>query len=159
MSKNNRKDPEPSEAFKKIVRSGGTAIADCELCGRTHFAPETDLDYEDSEFDLLKQKAEAEPDKYIADYTVDDITIGRIDGQQVVIDCPCNKLSRYERFIWNQRRIIAEYYKARIKEMADDLEEEIERFGDLLEDGSKFQELLEQVEIRKLGERKIRNER
>jgi len=118
------KDAPPSEMFADAVCDGGTPVADCELCGRTHYVS-SGYCMEQGELADLEWKHQQEPEKYIPS-DCDSISIGHIDGRQVVYGCPCNKLSRYEKFIWRHRFLIAKYLKRRSEEMMAEAESEVE---------------------------------
>lgn len=110
-------DPKaPSELMERVIRSGGSLVADCKLCGRTHFATMEANVYDAGELEALRTKAKAEPDKYIEDPSYDSIPWGRIDGKQAVLGCPCNGLRHYEDFIWQNRHVILDYLERRAAE-------------------------------------------
>ena len=106
--------PEPSEDFKRVVLDSGSVSIECELCGRVYFTPEMqNVSKEDAEhYENCVKLSKENPDKYIEVHG-GNIPWGIIDGKQAVIDCKCNKLSEHERYIWNNRGIIARYLKAR----------------------------------------------
>ena len=108
--------PEPSREFCAAVRDSGSCCqTECELCGRVYFCTGSGHgDYNEGELEGLKQKAAAEPDKYIA-FEWDVIETGYIDGRRVVVDCECHKLRRFEDWIWGHRNIIIDYLTARAR--------------------------------------------
>jgi hypothetical protein len=111
--------PKPaSELFVNVIRSSGSIVIDCELCGRTHFG--NGGDYEEGEFENLQAKARSEPDKYIFHGDYDMVSYGYICGKQAVLDCPCNELAKYERFIWSHRDLISRYFVSRADEQLRD---------------------------------------
>jgi len=116
-SKKETKLRPPSEMFEDVVRHTGSMSVDCQLCDRTHFATyEPDgMDWAEEEFEELMKQHKKNPDRYVA-HEEDMVSWGHIDGKQAVIDCQCNGLSKYENFIYTNRRIIAEYLTARAKE-------------------------------------------
>lgn len=124
--------PPPSNTFLDAVCDGGTPAADCELCGRTHFAAGLQSDADRSELKALRQKAAESPEKYI-ESSDDSIGIGHIDGKRVVWNCPCNKLTKYERFIWSHRVMILAYLKARARAMASEAVVVLSDIGDAAE--------------------------
>lgn len=130
MAEQEKIDP-PSELFADIVCDGGTPVADCELCGRTHFATaDRGVSWEPGEVERLRAKAAENPDKYI-EYPSDDcIGFGHIDGKQVVFMCPCNRLSRYERFIICHQRMIVRFLKAINKAQQEKATEALTALGD-----------------------------
>ena len=105
--------PEPSKYFVDAVCDGGTPKAVCGFCGRTHFTSGPGFDMDDGEIDRLRAMAVTEPGRYIEDGANDSVAVGEIDGYEVVWNCPCRRLSKYERFIWGNRRVILEYLRAR----------------------------------------------
>jgi hypothetical protein len=117
--------PEPSEEFLEAFREGSSGmVVDCEFCGRVYFATQDSGDYEEGELENLRAQAEKDPDKYIE---VDCFTTRiLIDGKGYAYGCKCNKLRRYEDWIWSNRRGIVAYLKARtekrLKAAAEDSE-------------------------------------
>lgn len=118
--------PAPSELFLSAIRSAGSIVIDCELCGRTHFGDGRG-DYEEGEYERLLAKAKTEPDKYIQHHDDDMVSYGYLQGKQAVLDCPCHELTRYEKFIWAHRWLIASYFRARLKENIQKLELDLEQ--------------------------------
>lgn len=113
-----------SDEFADAVCDSGSIVIDCELCGRTHFNDETGS-FEEGEYEELCKNAEKEPDKYVQ-YRDESVHWGRIDGRQAVIDCPCDGLEKYEKFIWNNRYVIAKYLKARAVREKEDSDRQLE---------------------------------
>lgn len=105
---------EPSEYFQNAVSDCGSLVADCDFCGRTHFATYNSNDFDEGELEDLRVKAEKEPDKYI-EWDCSSISQGRFNGKQVVVHCSCNKLRAYEDWIWSHRYIIMDYFENRIQ--------------------------------------------
>jgi len=111
------------EIFMECVCHAGTIVATCDLCGRTYYNYMDAGCFEEGELENLEKKSEEEPDKYIGvDHTVG---MGRIDGKQVIWDCKCEKAKRYEKWIWDHRRIIAEYLKRRTAEEFEEAKKEV----------------------------------
>jgi len=100
-----------SDLFANLVCHGSSNGINCELCGRVHFSEEGD--HEKGELERLREKAKEHPDRFTEDS--DFTPWGTIDGLQAVIDCPCNGLAKYERFIWDHRYLIMKYLKKRIE--------------------------------------------
>jgi hypothetical protein len=46
----------------------------------------------------------------------DSVLSRELNGIKFVIGCPCNGLSRFEKFIWNERNAIREYLSKRINQ-------------------------------------------
>lgn len=111
-----------------IVCTGGTPAATCELCGREHFDANGEF-MEEGELDDLLAKQKSKPEKYISHNG--GIGFGHIDGKQVVWDCPCNRASRFEKFIWGHRQIIASYLKARAQKATEHAQQLAEMTKDL----------------------------
>lgn len=114
--------PEPSEEFKLAVRHAGSISVDCELCGRIHFGNDENAleeSYGKGYYQKLLRNNKKDPDKYVYHADEDMVPWGRIDGKQAVIDCKCNQLSKYEKFLWNHRHLIANYFEARAKKMIE----------------------------------------
>ena len=87
----------------------GSPVIECEFCGRIHYAPNSDLDFEEGELEELEKKHEQDPRKYIRNPD-DAVSWGYLDGKQIVCGCPCNSVLKYEKFIWNHRYVIAKYF-------------------------------------------------
>jgi hypothetical protein len=98
--------------FMDLVCCGGTPSADCQFCGRLHFATGPGSCEATDEIERLRALAKESPDRY-CESDDDAIAIGVLDGMQVVWNCPCDTLLRYEQFIWDNRVLIAKYIKAR----------------------------------------------
>jgi len=114
-----REWPPPSDDFMDAVTSGGSIVADCELCGRTVFEDDERAgDWELGELERLRENADKEPDKYVG-FTDRSVGTGHIDGKQVVTNCLCNGLRRFENFIWSHRHIIADYVAKRARRIAE----------------------------------------
>jgi hypothetical protein len=103
--------PYASEEFNDALFRTSSIRATCDLCGKTYFSESEGADFEEGELEELKKLAKEQPDKY--EENSEWIPNAYIDGKQVVCDCTCGKLRRYERFIWSHRRFIAEYLKRR----------------------------------------------
>ncbi|HEG43771.1 MAG TPA: hypothetical protein ENH94_06975 [Phycisphaerales bacterium] len=114
-----------SEEFNKVLTYTGTYIsATCEFCGRVHFFSGDMSGWDEyvdgrGQLEVLQKKAEAELGKYI-DWGNVSVAFGHIYGKQYVVGCPCNKLYKYEEFIWDHREMIMEYYKLRYATMQKD---------------------------------------
>jgi len=110
-----------SELFEEIFDSrAGSCMKTC-CCGRVFFDPESGIgDWEEGELEELYAKAKQDPDKYRElNYPVGYVTI---DGQDIVYNCPCGTMVRYERFLVRHARQIATYLNRRaelLREEAD----------------------------------------
>jgi len=107
--------PKASESFEDAFRAGiGTTDAKCEVCGVHVFGSgDNSLGWEPGELEALQKKALEQPDKYQELAMSDGVSLGEINGLQFVIDHGCEKLHRYEQFIWGDRKKIVEYIKKR----------------------------------------------
>lgn len=114
----------PSETIEHVVRSAGSLVIDCELCGRTHFATLEEGRFDDGELEDLRAKAKKEPAKYVEDPGYDSIIWGKIGGKQAVIGCPCNGLRPLEDFIWGSRHVILKYLETRATERLEQAQED-----------------------------------
>ena len=105
-----------TEDFIRAFDSGiGTCRAICE-CGIVHFDEvQQHYDWEEGELEELQEFAKYNPEAYVAhDHSIGFI---EIDNKQVVIDCSCNTVDKYEDFILNHVVQIAEYLNRRAKYM------------------------------------------
>lgn len=137
MSEPTKAPEKPSDAFMDAVRDGSTLVSDCELCGRVCFEDnELAGDWDVGELEKLRQGVKEQPDKYIP---MDRVEVGDIGDKHVVVNCPCGKLSEYEKFIWSHRHLIARYISARAKaraesavadeQEAEELQDDVDREG------------------------------
>lgn len=101
-----------SDLFMDLVCNQGTPSATCQLCGRSHFASGSGSYNSDEEIQRWRESAEKEPDKW-CEVSEDGLAFGHINGIQVVYDCPCHKLRKYEDFIWSHRSLIINYIRQR----------------------------------------------
>jgi len=117
--------PDPSEEFLDAF-SGGSAgiIVECDFCGRVYFSTSDHGDYEEGELESLRANAEKEPDGCIeVDYFTSRV---EVDGKTYAYGCKCNKVRRYEDFIWLHRREILAYIKARMEKRLKAAKEDME---------------------------------
>ena len=120
---------EISEEFDRALTTGGSLVIDCGFCNRTHFGNAIAF-FEEGEYEDLCNKAHDEPDRYI-EHDYDDVGWGMLDGKVGVIDCQCESLKRYEDFIWENRRLIATYLKAKTERMKKDANRDAEELADI----------------------------
>jgi len=114
-------DKGPSEIMMELA-SAGSIAADCTACGRTHFNAfnESESFYEEGELERYIERNAKNPDECCAhDHSISFINI---NGEQIVVDCPCNRLRMVEDFIWGHRYLIADYLRQRIKGQAQSVE-------------------------------------
>ena len=93
-----------SEEFTSAFMGGGSFISQECMCGRVHFcSPENSQgDFEDGEYERLKELSIKEPKKYI------ESNYGCIDyfdmGNNVIVwGCECGNDIWYENTIWSDR--------------------------------------------------------
>ena len=118
----NQKSPQfgevqPSQEFKNAVRTGSSIRAICGLCHRTYFQDDPTEDWEPGELQSLRESARTDPNNYIA--VTESVHVGDIEGKEVVINCVCGGLGKYEDWIWKHRHLIAEYVAAIAKKKAE----------------------------------------
>lgn len=104
---------EPSDLFQDVVCDSGAPSMDCQLCGRTHFCTGEGTFEDEGEIENYRKRAAEDPEHYCEDEDNDGLSFGTIDGMQAVYGCPCNRLSKYEDFIWAHRELIVTYIKRR----------------------------------------------
>lgn len=102
--------------FESVFQWGGTPRAVCG-CGRTHFTASGDF-MDPGELESLLAKAKDQPDRYVADYENDSVSIAQVMGRTVVWSCPCKFAERIEAFIWDNRDEILSYYRVRTEAAA-----------------------------------------
>jgi hypothetical protein len=118
--------------FENSLGNGyGFYDVECGWCGRRHYCPETDSDppnYDgtensDEDRQRWKEYCEAEykkdPKGVILHWDYDSVLSRELNGIQFVIGCPCNGLSRFEKFVWNERNAIRTYLTKRIDQEHD----------------------------------------
>lgn len=118
----NEKISKPSEEFLLAIRGPASGVIDCEFCDRTHFAPDSDFDFEKGELEKLLKKNKENPDQYVV-HNTDGVEWGRLAGRQYVLDCQCNEASKYEKLYWNDRYLIAKYFKLKTEKLENQAEE------------------------------------
>jgi len=107
-----------SEEFNDSFFSGGSFVSQECMCGRIHFCnPEiSNGEYEDGEYDRLKELQLENPKKYLENESglISHIEMG---NNIVVLDCPCENDIWYENLIWSGRFQITDYFKKRLEKM------------------------------------------
>ena len=130
MTKEYRKDDKkPSDMFVNALSGYGVGsdYIECGWCGREHYCPDTEYNHYDdddcsAEQSMLRYRSFCEeehsknPNGVILHYDCDGISAQELNGIMFVIDCPCNGLSRYETFIWENKNTIRNYLKVRIEQ-------------------------------------------
>lgn len=139
MTKEYRKDDEkPSDMFINALSGFGIGSNDieCGWCGRQHFCPDTDYShYDDDECTLeesrdryrayCEEERKKNPEGIVLHYDCDSVSAQELNGIHFVIDCPCNGLTRYEKFIWAEKNTIRKYLKDRIEQEYQWAEEQL----------------------------------
>ncbi len=119
-------DIAPSDMFvDSISYGGGSHNMTCGYCGREHYCPDSDNFYhndddpddeEDAYVHYLRDALEEQkncPEGVIIHRNVDCVMSKDLNGMSFVVECPCNGLTKYENFIWENRHTIETYLKAR----------------------------------------------
>lgn len=116
---------EASEDFWAAFCCFGTITATC-LCGRTHFATRSDLDYEEGELEHLLERQQECPERYISDCQNDSLSLWDGPNGPVIWGCPCHSAKRFELFLLDYRGSILEFYRRRLerKEASNQLDRE-----------------------------------
>ena len=116
-----------SELFEGIVCDNHSPSITCEFCGRVHFGVDED------DYDELSAKQDKEPNKYVGYHDANRIAWGHIDGKVFVWGCECGGADRYEKWIWNNRKLILEYLKHRTQAAVVEAEQEAEFVQECIE--------------------------
>ncbi len=116
-------DKKISHEFMSVLTGGGGPSIECSICGRTHFATHSPY-YEEGEYERYLTHEKEDPDGYISS-DAECVHYVELDGNVYPDDCPCNGLTRYENFMWNQRGLWSSYLMA--KKLA--LQAEIDSIG------------------------------
>ena len=96
------------EAFRSFLHG---CVGECS-CGKVYYdASDNYYNWEDGEFERL----EKDPNSYPLPYAVTSIMIG---GEEIVPDCDCGKLKKYEDFIIHHAEQIAKYLNMRSKALS-----------------------------------------
>lgn len=118
-----RKDDDaPSERFVESLSGYGVGSPDltCGWCDRVHLCPTSESYAGDEDEgngwreDCVNQHKE-NPEGVILHWDWDSVMGHELNGILFVDDCPCNGLSRYEKFIWAEKDTIRKYLKSRIE--------------------------------------------
>lgn len=120
-----------SEEFWDAIldsRSYGDII--CTLCKRVHFSSFDPGAYEGDELEKLQKKAATNPDKY-KEYTDRGVDWGQYNGHQVIYECCEDKITHFEKWVWQHRRSITKYLKAKTEKMVENAKFEHDRVKDL----------------------------
>jgi hypothetical protein len=123
-------DNKPSEMFLDSLSGFGVGSPDltCGWCDRLHLCPDASYyrDEEDGSWkEYCKEEYENNPEGTVLHYNCDCVSGHEMNGIIFVVCCPCNGLSRYEKFIWNHKNTIQNYLKARTEQEHQWDEEEL----------------------------------
>lgn len=102
----------PSRVFFEAFREGAGAPQIVCVCGRSHYAPDSQHITKEQRDEMLGH-ANARPDRVVLHERNDSVLAREINGITVVPECPCQWLARFERLIWNERTRILKYYELR----------------------------------------------
>ena len=114
-----------------IEWGGGAPSIECK-CGKTHLCPDSDQD-DVEDFNGSRQTwqehCEAsyanDPKHIVLHPGYDSVGFKELDNKIFVYGCECWKeLSRYEEWIWYNRRTISKYINSRIEQMVKEAEQE-----------------------------------
>lgn len=127
MSKYKTNPNPPSELFVKSLMGGGSHNINCGFCGREHYCVDSDSIYEDDLEEYRKNAQEEhkkDPEGIVIHYDTDFVETKDLNGMTFVVDCPCNGLSLYEKFIWADRNSIRRYLGERVRRELEFAEQE-----------------------------------
>ena len=115
---------EASNEFLAVLNMSGCLVSDC-ICGRTHFATNSEGLFDDGELERLRKMAIKHPDLYVEYPDCDSVHVASVLGIVYAVDCPCEKLAKVERYLWAVKDTVLQYYRLRIdKEKAEKVETE-----------------------------------
>jgi hypothetical protein len=116
--------------FEEAFDAGSGTIERTCVCGRVHFNYGEASSFEAGELERLKEKSEAEPDKYIGGYH----SIGYMEVPfvgDVVFDCPCGLAEKAENILIGNAKRIASFlngYAKALRERAEEVMTEDDKF-------------------------------
>lgn len=108
----------PSDLFVDSLGGGGSHHMNCGFCGRDHYCPDSDSIYEDDVEEYQKSARaayDADNEGVVLHFDYDSVSAKDLNGISFVVDCPCNGLAIYEKFIWADRDAIRQYLGSRIQ--------------------------------------------
>jgi len=117
-----------SEEFIRAFSRHGTIVATC-ACGRTHFASYDADCFDEGELEKLSAQQQREPNKFVEHFQ-SSVSVVHFGNETLVADCDCDRLKRYENFIWAYRQSILDYLvkrNTRDFNMVTELNEQIEK--------------------------------
>jgi hypothetical protein len=131
----------PSDRFVDLIVDSGAITDVCEFCGRTFFEDDENKDWNEGEYERLKEWNSREPDKCVG---VDQIRTGILAGKRGVVGCPCNWATPYENFIWSNRQLIMSFISKKVKDIVEDV----------LKDESSSDNAMSDLEVEKMANQK-----
>jgi hypothetical protein len=124
----------PSEMFINAMCEGGVGNdeLECGWCGRLHLCPDNEYTgRDDEEHKDFKEYCENEhkknPEGVILHYGYNSVSAKELNNILFVECCPCNGLSRFEKFIWNNRNTVRNYLKVRTEQEYEWAQQELTR--------------------------------
>lgn len=106
--------------FLSVLDGGGGVSIDCSFCERTHYAVDSN-DFEEGEYDRYEELRAKNPEGYIPVHG-SSVHYRILDGMCYPDECPCNGITKYERFMWNHRQIWANYLMMKKLSLQKDLD-------------------------------------
>jgi|GEM_PF-3238904 len=118
-----KNDEKPSDMFINALSGYGVGSPEltCGWCDRLHLCPTSDSYASDDDngegwHQYCVEEHKNHPDGVVLHWEYDSVSAQELNGISFVIDCPCNGLTRYEKFIWTERDTIRNYLKVRIEQ-------------------------------------------
>lgn len=111
-----------TETFETIFHSGSSGCVRTCPCGTTYFdSDDTTIDWEEGELEDLCKKAKKYPGMFIEkDFSIQTFTVF---GKEYVCGCLCGLADRYEDFINQHGRQIAEYLNKKAESLKNEARE------------------------------------
>ena len=105
---------EQQARFDKAFCCGGSCCwVECEVCGRTYFVTSSGHgDYGEGELEALRQKADAEPDKFIEVPDFSYIAATTINDKHAVVGCHCDPTKPTTDWIESHAEQLTQYLKS-----------------------------------------------
>ena len=109
-----------SALFEKVFDSGSGGVVRTCVCGRTFYNYMDSGCFEPGELEVLEAKNKVDSDKCCAvDHTIGTISI---NGLEIVMGCHCDNAQKYEKFILNHSRQLAEYLRRHAVNLREEAE-------------------------------------
>lgn len=104
----------PSDEFLRAFCHAGSIAIQCTFCGRQFYTTfDGEGSFDEGELEHYKEMEKDNPDSCYDVSTYSSAEWGNLNGEQLVWGCPCNAGTNYEKFIWQHRYQIADYFYAR----------------------------------------------